>query len=93
MVEHSAMAALEKSKAEAPDICILDIGRLEMDGNELARRLRAQQETAKSGLIAVNGYGREEDRKRALASGFDHHLVKPVDTRKLANILAKANCT
>jgi CheY-like chemotaxis protein len=91
VVEHGAEAALKKSKDEAPDICILDIGLPEMDGYELARHLRAQQETANSVLIAVTGYGQEEDRKRALASGFDYHLVKPVDTRKLAGILAKVD--
>lgn len=91
VVEHSAKAALETSKRVAPELCILDIGLPEMDGNELASRLRAQQETAKSLLVAVTGYGQEEDRKRALASGFDYHLVKPVDTQKLADILARVD--
>jgi CheY-like chemotaxis protein len=59
-----------------------------MDGNELARRLRAQPETAGSVLIAVTGYGQEQDRRRALESGFDHHLVKPVDMERLAAVLA-----
>ena len=70
---------------------LLDIGLPEMDGNELAQRLRAQAETARSVLIAVTGYGQESDRRTTLASGFNHHLVKPVDTRKLAAILADIN--
>ncbi|HEV2612083.1 MAG TPA: PAS domain S-box protein [Noviherbaspirillum sp.] len=86
-VEHGSKRALERAKAESPDVCLLDIGLPEMDGNELAQRLRAQPETADSVLIAVTGYGQESDRKYALAAGFDHHLVKPVDTNKLGEIL------
>jgi CheY-like chemotaxis protein len=58
-----------------------------MSGTELARRLRADPATAGSVLVAVTGYGQEDDRKHALAAGFDHHLVKPIDTRKLMAIL------
>jgi PAS domain S-box-containing protein len=87
-VEHGSLAALERALAERPDACLLDIGLPEMDGNELARRLRAQPETAGSVLIAVTGYGQEQDRRRALESGFDHHLVKPVDMERLAAVLA-----
>jgi CheY-like chemotaxis protein len=78
----------KKPRKEAPQICLLDIGLPEIDGNELAQRLRAQPETARSLLIAVTGYGQEQDREQTLAAGFDHHLVKPVDTKKLASIIA-----
>ena len=91
LVEHGALRALERAIAEAPDVILLDIGLPEMDGNELAQRLRARAETARSVLIAVTGYGQESDRRTTLASGFNHHLVKPVDTRKLAAILADIN--
>lgn len=87
LVEHGARRALERAKSARPQVCLLDIGLPEMDGNELARHLRAQPETAGALLIAVTGYGQEDDRRRALAAGFDHHLVKPVDVRKLATIL------
>jgi CheY-like chemotaxis protein len=60
-----------------------------MDGNELARCLRAQPETAGAVLIAVTGYGQDSDRQRTQAAGFDHHLVKPVDTKELFGILAR----
>ncbi|OYU72270.1 MAG: hypothetical protein CFE45_40595 [Burkholderiales bacterium PBB5] len=83
VVEQGAQRALERARAEPPDVCVLDIGLPEMDGNELARRLRAQPETAGLRLIAVTGYGQEHDRRAALQSGFDHHLVKPVDPEKL----------
>ena len=88
LVEHGARRALDRSKKEAPQVCLLDIGLPDLDGNELAQQLRAQPETAKAVLIAVAGYGQEKDREQTLAAGFDHHLVKPVDARELASILA-----
>jgi PAS domain S-box-containing protein len=90
IVEHSARRALDRAKQEAPHICILDIGLPEMDGFELAIRLRAQPETANSLLIAVTGYGQEEDRKATRNAGFDHHLVKPADIKTLTSIIAEA---
>jgi PAS domain S-box-containing protein len=90
LVEHKARRALERAVIERPDACLLDIGLPDMDGNELAYRLRTRPETAHAMLIAVTGYGQEEDRKATLAAGFDHHLIKPVDVNKLASILAEA---
>jgi CheY-like chemotaxis protein len=87
-VEHASSSALARSHSMRPDVCLLDIGLPGMDGNELARRLRAQPETAHSVLIAVSGYGQEQDRETALAAGFRHHLVKPVDFEALAALLA-----
>ena len=89
LVEHGSRQALERARQEKPQVCLLDIGLPEIDGNELAQRLRAQAETAKSVLIAVTGYGQDNDRQQTLSAGFDHHLVKPVDTKKLAAILAE----
>jgi signal transduction histidine kinase/CheY-like chemotaxis protein len=86
MVEHGAKQALERARAEKPDVCILDIGLPEMDGNELARTLRQDTETANVFLVAVTGYGQEQDKKNALAAGFHQHLVKPVDTAKLLDL-------
>lgn len=88
MVEHSSRQALQRARQLAPQICILDIGLPEMDGNELARALRAQPETAHSLLIAVTGYGQSNDREQTKAAGFDHHFVKPVDIKKLSAVLA-----
>lgn len=88
LVEHGARRALERAKIDPPQVFLLDIGLPEIDGNELARRLRAQPETAHAVLIAVTGYGQDSDRERTVAAGFDHHLVKPVDIGKLADILA-----
>lgn len=89
LVEHGAYRALERANADRPDVCLIDIGLPELDGNQLAQQLRRLPGMRKAILIAVTGYGQESDRKNALAAGFDHHLVKPVDTRRLAAILSK----
>jgi PAS domain S-box-containing protein len=89
MVEHSSRKALERATQYAPQVCILDIGLPEMDGIELAKRLRVQPETANSLLIAVTGYGQDQDRKQTKAAGFDHHLVKPADIQQLSAMLSK----
>ncbi|MDB5744496.1 MAG: putative histidine kinase, hybrid [Polaromonas sp.] len=88
LVEYGARRALERARIEPPDVYLLDIGLPEIDGNELAQRIRAQPETANGVLIAVTGYGQEHDRKAALAAGFRHHLVKPVDPAKLVALLS-----
>ncbi|MEO8520123.1 MAG: response regulator, partial [Acidobacteriota bacterium] len=66
---------------------LLDIGLPEIDGNQLARQLRAQSETAAAILIAVTGYGHERDRRNSLAAGFDEHMVKPLDIAQLEVLL------
>lgn len=88
MVAHGSRLALERAVTEVPDVFLLDIGLPEMDGNELAQRLRSSPRTAGSLIIAVTGYGQENDRNRTREAGFDHHLVKPVDAGKLTSILA-----
>jgi PAS domain S-box-containing protein len=88
-VELSSLDALARITATVPDVCILDIGLPDMDGYELAARLRAQRATSHIRLIAVTGYGQEQDRKKGMDAGFDHHLVKPVDAAKLALLLAR----
>jgi PAS domain S-box-containing protein len=88
MVEHESPRALEIALRERPDAALLDIGLPEMDGNELARRLRADPRTRGMLLVAVTGYGQEQDRRLALEAGFDHHMVKPVELDKLAAILS-----
>jgi CheY-like chemotaxis protein len=88
-VELDPLRALERSRISPPDVFLLDIGLPEMDGNELARRLRAQPETENALLVAVTGYGYAHDREKSLASGFDHHFVKPVDPSKLLSLLSE----
>ena len=87
-VEHDSRRALERARTAPPDVGLLDIGLPDMDGNELARRLRADPATAGIVLVAITGYGQDQDRRAALEAGFDHHLVKPVDMAKLEGLLA-----
>jgi len=89
-VEHHPRPALERARAAPPQVCLLDIGLPDMDGKELAQRLRALPETAHSLLVAITGYGQDSDRACAMEAGFDHYLVKPIDTAKLGDILAEA---
>jgi PAS domain S-box-containing protein len=86
-VEYSAQQALDRSQTEPPNVYVLDIGLPEIDGNELALRLKAQPQTAGATLIALTGYGQRYDRESALAAGFSHYFVKPVDTGKLMAVL------
>jgi signal transduction histidine kinase/CheY-like chemotaxis protein len=85
---YSGPEGLEAAKSVRPDIVLCDIGLPGMDGFQVAGALRRNPETAEARLIAVTGYGQEEDRRRALAAGFDVHLVKPVDPEKLLGYLA-----
>lgn len=87
-VEHRPHLALERARLLRPRVCLLDIGLPDMDGNELARRLRAQPENQDAVLIAVTGYGQEQDRRNTEQAGFDHHLVKPLDMAQLVALLA-----
>jgi two-component system CheB/CheR fusion protein len=85
---HSGPAALALAPALAPDVVLLDIGLPGMDGYEVARRLRAAGEPQPV-LIAVTGYGQEEDRRRSREAGCDHHLVKPVDHEDLERVITR----
>ncbi|HWJ94238.1 MAG TPA: ATP-binding protein [Telluria sp.] len=90
MTEHDPARALELARAEPPDVCLLDIGLPDIDGNELARRLREQPETSRMQLIALTGYCQAHDREEALAAGFDHYMTKPVDIGSLQAVLGAA---
>jgi len=88
-VAHDGPSALEVAAAFKPDIAVLDIGLPVMTGYELAQRLRQELGAEKLRLIAVTGYGQESDRARSRESGFDHHLVKPIELDELLGLLAK----
>jgi PAS domain S-box-containing protein len=81
---------LEQLPTFRPDVVVLDIGLPGMDGYEVARRISANPQNSRCRLIALTGYGQPNDRQRALAAGFDEHLVKPVDFSHLRQILAPA---
>ena len=84
---HDGPEAIELADRFQPAVALLDIGLPRMDGYELAFRLRQQAGNRPLLLIAMTGYGQEEDRARSLATGFDHHLVKPVNLEVLEQIL------
>ena len=85
-VEHDAIAAIERWRSFAPHAAVLDVGLPELDGYELARKLRAEHGAVPT-LIAATGYGQRKDRLRAADAGFDCHFVKPVSVRDLVRVL------
>jgi two-component system CheB/CheR fusion protein len=88
-VVHDGAKALEVAEANPPDVMLIDIGLPGIDGYEVARRVRRYPELRNVVLIALTGYGRDEDRREALTAGFDHHLVKPVDPGALLALVAR----
>ena len=83
----SGSAALKIAQSFLPNAIVLDIGLPRMNGYKVAQRLRAAPATAHALLIALTGYGQAKDRRLAEASGFDHHLVKPVNLNELLAVL------
>jgi signal transduction histidine kinase/ActR/RegA family two-component response regulator len=88
-IEASGDAALAALENFTPDVAILDIGLPGMNGYELARKLRANERFAGMRIIAVTGYGARQDRARALESGFDEHLTKPVRLARLLEAITQ----
>jgi signal transduction histidine kinase/CheY-like chemotaxis protein len=86
-VAHSGREALQALDEFFPDAVLLDIGMPDMDGYEVARRIRARPALRHVQLIAVTGWGQEHDQLRAQAAGFDHHVVKPPDLVLLRELL------
>jgi CheY-like chemotaxis protein len=82
-------AALDLARARPPDVVLQDIGLPGMDGLEVARRLRQDLGLKQAVLVALTGYGGEEDRRRSREAGFNAQLVKPADMRALERLLAR----
>ena len=85
---YTGVSGLEIALAFAPNAVLLDIGLPELDGYQVAKRIRAQSPNENMTLVAMTGYGQASERQRSLESGFDHHLVKPADFRQLQELLA-----
>jgi signal transduction histidine kinase/ActR/RegA family two-component response regulator len=85
---HDGVAALRIAQEMQPNVVLLDIGLPRMDGYEVARRLRQQPEMERLLLVALTGYGQDDDRRRSHEAGFNAHLVKPVDLDGLRMALA-----
>jgi CheY-like chemotaxis protein len=82
-------AALAAARALRPDVVLLDIGLPDMDGYDVARRLRADGLAREALIVATTGYGRSQDREKSARAGIDAHLTKPVDMEQLAELLAR----
>ncbi len=80
-------SGLARARELRPEVVLLDIGLPGLDGYEVARALRSTEEGRDLVLIAVTGYGLDEDRRKALEAGFDEHLVKPVDLTRMRELL------
>ncbi len=87
-VSYSGSAALVALTEFEPSLAFLDIGMPDMDGYETARRIRASGRGQGLVLAALSGWGQDEDRRRAMAAGFDHHFVKPIDIDALERLIA-----
>ena len=90
-VAHDGMTALEIAREFRPQVILLDIGMPGLDGYEVARRLRAMNHGQTFRIVAITGWGQENDRKRSKEAGFDLHLVKPVDPSVLLSVLEQRN--
>jgi signal transduction histidine kinase/DNA-binding response OmpR family regulator len=86
-VSHDGAAALREAEAFRPEVVLLDIGLPGMSGYEVARRLRQLPGLEGVLLVALTGYGQDEDRQRSRDAGIDHHLVKPADPQALQQLL------
>jgi len=87
-VVNKAEEALQAARQCHPAVVLLDLGMPQMDGWELARRLRNEPALKETLLVAISGFGQAEDLRRSREAGCDHHLTKPVEPEKIRQILA-----
>ena len=86
-VTYDGPAAIRQATDFRPELVLLDIGMPGMDGYEVCRRLRREVGLEKATLVALTGWGQDEDRRRSHEAGFDHHIVKPVEPSALQRLL------
>src|SRR5262249_16010756 len=89
-VAHNGPDALALAREHGPEVVILDIGLPGMDGYEVATRLRREDCCKEAVIIAVSGYGQDQDRRRSQGAGFRYHLVQPIDHRAVLALPAAA---
>ncbi|WP_406693409.1 ATP-binding protein [Singulisphaera sp. Ch08] len=82
---------IETARVYAPDVLLLDIGLPCLDGYEVARRLRREENSKRALIIAISGYGQEEDQRLSREAGIDHYLVKPVDIHTVATLISQTD--
>jgi CheY-like chemotaxis protein len=88
-IAHNGIQGIAIVEQFRPEVVLCDLGLPGIDGYEVARRLRHCSDLSEIHLISTSGYGQEEDKQRALAAGFDAHLVKPIDFRELQRLLSE----
>ena len=88
---YDGLEAIEAAETFQPDVILLDIGLPKLNGFEVARKIREQPWGQAMVLVALTGWGQEEDRHRSREAGFNHHLTKPVDPLALTNLLAHSS--
>jgi len=84
---HDGPRALDRARLHRPDVVLLDITMPEMDGYEVAKRMRDELGLCDALLVALSGYGEDRHLRRAREAGFDQHVTKPVDTTTLEELL------
>ena len=87
---HDGNEALEVARKFRPEVILLDIGLPGMDGYEVAARMRQEEWCKDAVIVAVSGYGQDEDRRRSTEAGFDHHFIKPLDHDALLSLISPA---
>jgi CheY-like chemotaxis protein/anti-sigma regulatory factor (Ser/Thr protein kinase) len=88
-VAHDGLAAIEAARIHRPEIVLLDIGLPGMDGYQVAAKLREEEYSKGATIVAVSGYGQDEDLRRSQHAGFNHHLIKPIDYDSLMELFAE----
>ena len=84
---HDGASAITQIAADPPDVVFMDIAMPGMNGYEAARQIRSRPELRDVFLVALTGYGQEEDRRRASDAGFNHHMTKPTSIHALEQLL------
>jgi CheY-like chemotaxis protein len=88
-VAYDGVAGIESARANAPDVMLVDLGLPGIDGYEVARQVRRDPDLEQVVLVALTGYGREQDKQQSLAAGFHYHLVKPISPDTLHALVAR----
>jgi CheY-like chemotaxis protein len=85
---HDGVQAVEEAAAFRPDMVLLDIGMPRLNGYDAARRIRAERWGKSIMVVAMTGWGQDEDKRRASEAGFDRHFTKPVDPSEIEQLIA-----
>ena len=87
---YDGMTALQRIAADPVEVVLLDIGMPKMNGYEVAKRIRADHADRKIFLVALTGWGQDDDKRQAMEAGFDVHMTKPVELAALRTLLAES---